>query len=336
MATVEPMHTEAQVQTEGAQLLGRVGEAVHLRVVGQDAAVHGLLIALLTGGHILLEGLPGLAKTLMVRSLADAVNASFRRIQFTPDLLPGDIVGTPIYHQGTGEFRVHKGPIFANIILADEVNRAPPKVQSALLEAMEEKQVTIDGVSYPLEDPFIVLATQNPVEHQGTYPLAEAQLDRFMMKLKIGYPSKPEEKEIVRRSATGMEGVRSTIQYAPTASVEEIFRARTEAAEVYLSEKVLDYIVELVFATRQPREYGLPHLENLMEFGTSPRTSIFMTRAARASAFLAGRDHVIPDDVKTVTPHVMRHRLRTTYEADAKRIDADFIIREILDAVPTP
>ncbi|MEX0911984.1 MAG: MoxR family ATPase, partial [Gemmatimonadota bacterium] len=245
-------------------------------------------------------------------------------------------VGTPIYHQGSGEFRVHKGPIFANIILADEVNRAPPKVQSALLEAMEEQQVTIDGVSYSLPDPFVVLATQNPVEHQGTYPLAEAQLDRFMMKLRIGYPSKLEEKEIVRRAAGDNGGMRPMAKPVPTTSVEEIFRARGMAAEVFLSEEVLDYIVELVFATRQPGSYGLQHLENLIEFGTSPRATIFMSRAARASAFLDGRDYVIPDDVKEVTPHVMRHRLRTTYEADAKRMDADAIIQQILDTVPTP
>lgn len=330
------MQTDEQVQTIGSHLLDRVEEAVHRRVVGQEAAVRGLLVSLLTGGHILLEGLPGLAKTLMVRSLADAVNAEFRRIQFTPDLLPGDIVGTPIYHQGTGEFRVHKGPIFANIILADEVNRAPPKVQSALLESMEEKQVTIDGVSYGLPDPFVVLATQNPVEHHGTYPLAEAQLDRFMMKLRVGYPSKAEEKEIVNRVATGTTDLRSRVTYEPVATLDDIFRARQEASEVYLSDKILDYIVELVFATREPADYGLANLVNLMEFGTSPRASIFITRASRAAAYLAGRDYVIPDDVKEIAPHVLRHRLRTTYEADAKRIDSDQIIRQILDAVPTP
>jgi MoxR-like ATPase len=327
---------EEQVQAIGGGLLDAVEEAVHLRVVGQEAAVKGLLISLLTGGHVLLEGLPGLAKTLMVRSLADAVNATFRRIQFTPDLLPGDIVGTPIYHQGTGEFRVHKGPIFANIILADEVNRAPPKVQSALLEAMEEKQVTIDGVSYVLPDPFVVLATQNPVEHHGTYPLAEAQLDRFMMKLKIGYPTKQQEKEIVQRVAQGTAELRDSVQYEPVATIDDIFRARQEAGEVFLSEKVLDYIVELVFATRQPADYGLAHLATLLEFGTSPRATIFITRAARANAYLDGRDYVIPDDVKEVVPHVLRHRLRTTYEADAKRIDSDQIIVQILDTVPTP
>lgn len=330
------MRMEEQVPTLGHHLLGRVEEAVHLRVVGQEAAVKGLLISLLTGGHILLEGLPGLAKTLMVRSLADAVNATFRRIQFTPDLLPGDIVGTPIYHQATGEFRVHKGPIFAHIILADEINRAPPKVQSALLESMEEKQVTLDGVPYPLPDPFVVLATQNPVEHHGTYPLAEAQLDRFMMKLKIGYPSKAEEKEIVLRAAKGTSDLHTMVHYEPVATLEDIFQARREAADVHLSDKVLDYIVELVFATREPGDYGLSHLRNLMEFGTSPRATIFITRASRANAYLAGRDYVIPDDVKEIAPLVLRHRLRTTYEADAKRIDADGIIRQILDAVPTP
>ena len=331
------VRTETDVQTAGAQLLGRVADTVHLRVVGQDEAVSGLLVALLTGGHVLLEGLPGLAKTLMVRSLADAVNAGFRRIQFTLDLLPGDIVGTPIYRLGADEFRVHKGPIFAHIILADEINRAPPKVQSALLEAMEEKQVTIAGVSYPLEEPFLVLATQNPVEHHGTYPLAEAQLDRFMMKLRIGYPSRPQEKEIVDRVARDGSGdIRKTIQYQPIASVEDILRAREEMVGVHLTDKVVKYIVELVFATREPRAYGLPHLETLLEFGTSPRATIFLTRAARAYAYLVGRDYVIPDDVKAIAPAVLRHRLRTTYEADAKRIDADAIVGQILGAVPTP
>jgi len=331
------VRADTEKQATGAQLLGRVADTVHLRVVGQDEAVRGLLVALLTGGHVLLEGLPGLAKTLMVRSLADAVNASFRRIQFTPDLLPGDIVGTPIYHQGRDEFRVHKGPIFAHIILADEINRAPPKVQSALLEAMEEKQVTIAGETYPLEEPFLVLATQNPVEHHGTYPLAEAQLDRFMMKLKIGYPSKPHEKEIVDRVARNGSGdIRKSIQYEPIASVADIFRARDEMVDVHLSDKVVEYVVELVFATRDPQAYGLSHLESLLEFGTSPRATIFLTRAARAEAYLTGRDYVIPDDVKAMAPAVLRHRLRTTYEADAKGIDADAIVGQILDAVPTP
>ena len=330
------IETRSAAHTEGTELLAGVEKAVHLRVVGQEAAVHALLVALLTGGHVLLEGLPGLAKTLMVRSLADAVNATFRRIQFTPDLLPSDILGTPVYEQGSGQFRVYKGPIFASVVLADEINRAPPKVQSALLEAMEEKQVTIGGDSYQLEDPFLVLATQNPIEHHGTYPLAEAQLDRFMMKLLIPYPSRLEEKEIVRRAAGGTGDIRTSIRYPPAATVEQIFHARGEMDEVHLSEQILDYIVELVFATREPESHGLAHLASLLEFGTSPKATIFMTRAARASAYLSGRPYVIADDVKAVARPVLRHRLRTTWEADAQRVGADEILQQILDAVPAP
>jgi MoxR-like ATPase len=322
-------------RTENPRLLS-LKENLQTVIYGKIECIDVVVVALLAGGSVLIEDVPGVGKTTLAKALAQSLDAKFRRIQFTPDLLPGDIVGTPIYHQGTGEFRVHKGPIFANIILADEVNRAPPKVQSALLESMEEKQVTIDGVSYPLPDPFVVLATQNPVEHHGTYPLAEAQLDRFMMKLRIGYPTKAEEKEIVNRVATGTTDLRTRVTYEPVATLDDIFRARGDASEVYLSDKVLDYIVELVFATRQPADYGLAHLASLMEFGTSPRASIFITRASRANAYLAGRDYVIPDDVKEIAPHVLRHRLRTTYEADAKRIDSDEIIRQILDAVPTP
>jgi MoxR-like ATPase len=312
-----------------------VAAAVHQRVVGQDETVQGLLIALLTGGHLLLEGLPGLAKTLLVRSLADALNTSFRRVQFTPDLLPGDIVGTPVYHQGTGEFRVHRGPIFANIVLADEVNRAPPKVQSALLEAMEEEQVTIDGTSYPLPRPFLVLATQNPVEQQGTYPLAEAQLDRFMMKLRIGYPDRAEEAEIIRRVAL-KEGAQAGGGGESVATGEEILAAREELEIVRVSPRVQSYIVDLVFATREPEAAGLPQLRELVEFGISPRATIFLTRAARALAYLDGRDFVLPDDVKAVAPAILRHRLRTTYEADARGIDADQVIRTLLGTVPAP
>ena len=261
----------------GSELLTTVTGAMHERVVGQDQAIEGLLIALLTGGHVLLEGLPGLAKTLMVRTLAEAIHTDFRRIQFTPDLLPTDIVGTPVFDQRTGEFRVHKGPIFSNIILADEINRAPPKVQAALLEAMEERQVTIAGETYPLDSPFMVLATQNPVELHGTYPLAEAQLDRFAMKLDIGYPSREEEKAIVRRVAHADPSPIEAV-----ATVEQISAARHEVAAVHLEEKVLDYVVELGFATREPAAYGMEDLEDLIEFGTSPRATIFLTRTSRA------------------------------------------------------
>jgi MoxR-like ATPase len=315
----------------GATVLGAVGGAVHERVVGQDEAVEGLLVALLTGGHILLEGLPGLAKTLMVRTLAEAIHTDFRRIQFTPDLLPTDIIGTPVFDQSTGEFRVQKGPIFSNIILADEINRAPPKVQAALLEAMEERQVTIAGDTYPLDRPFMVLATQNPVELHGTYPLAEAQLDRFAMKLQIGYPSRDEEKTIVRRVAHGEH-----IPVEAVLTVDEIADARLQVAAVHLDDKVLDYIVELIFATREPAEYGLADLAGLVEFGASPRATIFLTRTARARAYLEGRDYVMPDDVKAMAPKVMGHRLRTTYEADARGIDSAEIVQRVLGAVPAP
>ena len=314
-----------------SKILDAVAGAVHERVVGQDDAVEGLLVALLTGGHILLEGLPGLAKTLMVRTLAQAIHTDFRRIQFTPDLLPTDIIGTPIFDQAAGDFRVQKGPIFSNIILADEINRAPPKVQAALLEAMEERQVTIAGETYPLDSPFMVLATQNPVELHGTYPLAEAQLDRFSMKLEIGYPSRAEEKTIVRRVAHA-----ESTPIGAVVSVDEVAEARARVAEVHLEDDVLDYIVELTFATREPSEYGLSDFQGLVEYGASPRASIFLTRTARARAFLRGRDFVMPDDVKAMAPKVMRHRLRTTYEADARGVDSDDIVRRVLEAVPAP
>ena len=326
---------EARPDARGRRLLEGVADAVHLRVVGQDETVQGLLIGLLAGGHLLLEGLPGLAKTLLVRSLADALHTTFRRIQFTPDLLPGDIVGAPIYHQATGEFRVYKGPIFANLVLADEVNRAPPKVQSALLEAMEEEQVTIDGTTYPLPSPFLVLATQNPVEHQGTYPLAEAQLDRFMMKLRIGYPGRDDEKEIMRRVALRSWGSHGPTVEAPI-SIDEIHKARSELDGVRVDPRIEDYIVDLVFATREPKAAGLPELADLVEFGISPRATIFLARGARAHAYLMGRDFVLPDDVKAVAPSVLRHRMRTTYEADARGIDPDRLVQWLLTTVPAP
>ncbi len=323
-----------KIESSGHRLLQDVADAVHLRVVGQRETVQGLLIALLTGGHVLLEGLPGLAKTLLVRSLAGALHTTFRRIQFTPDLLPGDIVGTPVYHQGTGEFRVYKGPIFANIVLADEVNRAPPKVQSALLEAMEEQQVTIDGTTYSLPSPFMVLATQNPIEQQGTYPLAEAQLDRFMMKLRIDYPAREEEREIIRRVALRPVAEHREVE-TPT-SADEIVRVRDELESVHVDQRIQDYIVELVFATREPDAAGLHELKALLEFGISPRATIFLTRAARAYAWLQGRTFVLPDDVKAIAAPILRHRLRTTYEADMKGVDADMIVALLLRTVPAP
>ena len=327
------MQTDVEQATAGtgSELLTTLAGAVHERVVGQDEAVEGLLIALLTGGHVLLEGLPGLAKTLMVRTLAEAIHTDFRRIQFTPDLLPTDIVGTPVFDQRSGEFKVHKGPIFSNIILADEINRAPPKVQAALLEAMEERQVTIAGETYTLDSPFMVLATQNPVELHGTYPLAEAQLDRFAMKLNIGYPSREEEKTIVRRVAHA-----DSSPIEAVATVEQLAAAKGQVAAVHLEEKVLDYVVALGFAPRAPTAYGMEDLEDLIEFGTSPRATIFLARTSRARAYVQGRDFVMPDDVKAMAPLVLRHRLRTTYEADARGIDADEIMRRVLAAVPAP
>ena len=315
----------------GKNILNGVSSTVHERVVGQHEAVEGLLVALLTGGHILLEGLPGLAKTLMVRTLAEAIHTSFRRIQFTPDLLPTDIIGTPVFDQSSGDFKVQKGPIFSNIILADEINRAPPKVQAALLEAMEERQVTIAGETYHLENPFMVLATQNPVELHGTYPLAEAQLDRFAMKLQIGYPDRVDEKEIVRRVAKGTH-----IPVDTVINADQIADARKAVANIRLEDEVLDYIVELTFATREPSNYGLSHFDSLIEYGASPRATIFLTRTSRARAFLQGRDYVMPDDVKAMAPKVMRHRLRTTYEADARGIDPDQLVTQLLEAVPAP
>ena len=328
------MHTSEAPQVTPAAAnswLSRVAAAVHERVVGQDEAVEGLLIALLTGGHILLEGLPGLAKTLMVRTLAEALDTQFRRIQFTPDLLPTDIVGTPVFDPKSGDFRIHKGPIFSNIVLADEINRAPPKVQAALLEAMEERQVTLGGETHALASPFMVLATQNPVELHGTYPLAEAQLDRFALKLEIGYPTREQEKRIVGRVASG-----SPAPLSPVGTVAQILADREHVAAVHLEEKILDYIVDLTFATRNPSAYGLQDLDGLIEFGASPRATIFLTRTSRARAYLRGRNYVMPDDVKAMAPAVMRHRLKTTYEADARGIDAAEIIRRVLATVPAP
>ena len=322
---------EQATVASGSRRRTTVAQAVHERVVGHSEAVEGLLVALLTGGHILLEGLPGLAKTLMVRTLAQALYTGFRRIQFTPDLLPTDIVGTPVFDQATGQFRVQKGPIFSNIILADEINRAPPKVQAALLEAMEEQQVPIAGETYQLASPFMGLATQNPVELHGTYPLAEAQLDRFALKLEIGYPSREEEKMIVHRVARTDPAPISAV-----ATAEEIITAREEVSAVHLEDNLLDYIVELTFATREPAAFGLEDLEDLIEFGTSPRATIFLTRTARARAYLKGRDYVMPDDIKAMAPSVLRHRLRTTYEADARGVGSEEIIRLILNTVPSP
>ncbi|MBW3552977.1 MAG: AAA family ATPase [Gemmatimonadetes bacterium] len=290
-----------------------------------------LLIGMLTGGHVLLEGVPGLAKTLTVASLADALDVSFQRIQFTPDLLPADVVGTMIYNQNTGEFTAKRGPIFAQVVLADEINRAPPKVQSALLEAMQEKQVTIGGETFRLEEPFLVLATQNPIEQEGTYPLPEAQVDRFMLKLRVTYPDRATEKEIMRRMAGKAPEPLDTV-----ATAGEILAARREIAELYMDEKITDYIVDLVHASRSPAEHGVPGLAHLIEYGASPRASIFLALCARAHAFIDGRGYVLPEDVKAMGPDVLRHRVITTYEAEAEEVTSDDIVARLFEAVEVP
>jgi MoxR-like ATPase len=312
-------------------LVQNVLRQVGRRVVGQEYMIERLLISLLTGGHVLLEGVPGLAKTLTVRTLAETIDTTFQRIQFTPDLLPADVVGTQVYDQSNGQFSVKKGPIFANIVLADEINRAPAKVQAALLEAMQEKQVTIGGTTFKLEEPFLVLATQNPIEQEGTYPLPEAQVDRFMLKLRVGYPTREEEKEIMRRMAGG-----EPIPVQHAASPEAIMEARRHIAELYMDERIVDYIVEIVHATRSPADAGLKDLVPLIEFGASPRATIALAQASRAHAFLRGRSFVTPDDVKAIAPDVLRHRVVTTYEAEAEEVTGDTIVQRVLAKIESP
>jgi MoxR-like ATPase len=324
------MATQASSSAD-ARLIQDVSRQVALRVVGQEYMIDRLLISLLTGGHVLLEGVPGLAKTLTVRTLAETIATSFSRIQFTPDLLPADVVGTQIYDQSTGQFMVKKGPIFANIILADEINRAPAKVQAALLEAMQEKQVTIGGTTYKLEEPFLVLATQNPIEQEGTYPLPEAQVDRFMMKLRVGYPTRDEEREIMRRMASG-----HAIDVRHVATPEAILEARGRIADLYMDDRIVDYIVDIVHATREPEAAGLKDLAPLIEFGASPRATIALAQASRAHAFLRGRAFVTPDDVKAIAPDVLRHRVLTTFEAEAEEVTSDQIVARVLGKVESP
>jgi MoxR-like ATPase len=300
-------------------------------IVGQKYMTERLLIGLLANGHILLEGVPGLAKTLAIKSLASAIHAKFSRIQFTPDLLPADLVGTMIYNQKQESFTVRKGPIFANFILADEINRAPAKVQSALLESMQEKQVTIGDTTFPLEEPFLVLATQNPIEQEGTYPLPEAQVDRFMLKIVIGYPTKEEEKLIVRQNISS-----TPINIAPIIQTSDILRARNMVKEVYMDEKIEKYIIDIVFASRMPKEYNLDRLEQLISYGGSPRASINLALAAKAYAFVKRRGYVIPEDVRAICHDVMRHRIGITYEAEAENVTSEVIINEILNAVEVP
>lgn len=300
-------------------------------IVGQEHLIERLLVGLLSGGHVLLEGLPGLAKTLAVKTLAKAVQTDFRRLQFTPDMLPADIIGTQIYNPQQTTFEVKKGPIFSSLILADEINRAPAKVQSALLEAMQEKQVTIGDQSFALPELFLVLATQNPIEQEGTYPLPEAQVDRFMLKVVVGYPSKAEERKIL----DGFDQTDSEVQVVPVTSPEDILNARSVINRIYMDDKIKDYIVSLVYATRDPQSYQL-ELNDYIETGASPRATINLKAVSRCLAFLAGRGYVTPDDVKEAAMDVMRHRLRISYEAEAEGISSEDIIRKILDTVPVP
>ena len=318
-------------QAAGLELAESILSEVRRRIVGQEYMVERILIGLLTGGHVLLEGVPGLAKTLTIRTIAETIRTRYQRIQFTPDLLPADLIGTMIYNQKTGDFEPRKGPIFSNIILADEVNRAPAKVQSALLEAMQEKQVTFGGQTFRLEEPFQVLATQNPIEQEGTYPLPEAQVDRFMLKVTIDYPSRDEEKEIMARMAGG-----DAIPVNGVTGPQDILAARSEILRLYLDEKIADYIVDLVQATREPGGYGVPELVPLIEYGASPRATIYLAQTSRAHAYLRGRGYVIPDDVKALAPDVLRHRIITTYEAEAEEVTSDEIVRRILEAVEVP
>jgi MoxR-like ATPase len=301
-------------------------------IVGQEHMVDSLLVGLLCNGHVLLEGVPGLAKTLTIKSLAQAVHAKFSRIQFTPDLLPADVIGTMIYNQARGEFIVRKGPIFANFILADEINRAPAKVQSALLEAMQEKQVTIGDSTHTLDEPFLVLATQNPLEQEGTYPLPEAQVDRFMLKVMIGYPNKKEEQLIIQQQVREAQ----LPEIKTVASINEILQARELVKQVYMDEKIEQYIIDIVFATRFPEQYNLGKLKGLINYGASPRGSINLALAAKAHAFMQKRGFVIPDDVKAICKDVMRHRIGLTYEAEAENITTEKIIDDILRTVLVP
>ncbi len=301
-------------------------------LVGQKYLVDGLLTGLLANGHVLLEGVPGLAKTLAVKTMASAMDCKFSRIQFTPDLLPADIVGTLIYNQQKGEFLTQKGPVFANVVLADEINRAPAKVQSALLEAMQERQATIGSQTYALPEPFLVLATQNPIDQEGTYTLPEAQVDRFMLKLKVGYPDKKEERLILDLMAKTKVAEKVDVVVSP----EKIMQSRLAVDQVYIDDKIKDYIVDIVFATREPAKYGLGELENMIEFGASPRATIALTLAAKARAFLQSRGYVVPQDIKDIAFDVLRHRIITSYEAEAEGVDSEDVIEKTLNKIAVP
>ncbi len=316
---------------DASSFLKDIREAIALRVVGQRKMIDRLLIGLLTGGHVLLEGVPGLAKTLAVRTLADALDVVFRRIQFTPDLLPADLIGTLIWDEGSGDFVPKRGPIFSNLVLADEINRAPAKVQSALLEAMQERQVTIGDTSYELPVPFLVLATQNPIEHEGTYPLPEAQVDRFLFKVRVDYPRREEEREVMRRMTSDrLKPIEAVVR------PERILEIRQQIQEIYLDERVENYILDLVLATRDPAAAGLSDLEEWVEYGASPRASIYLARASRAHAFMEGRPFVLPEDVQQVARDVLRHRVILTFQAEAEQITPEVVLDRLLETVPVP
>lgn len=315
-----------------SSFIDRLKDEIGRVIVGQYSMLDRLLIGLLSNGHILLEGVPGLAKTLAIKSLAQAVHAKFSRIQFTPDLLPADVIGTMIYNQQRNEFMVRKGPIFANFIIADEINRAPAKVQSALLEAMQERQVTIGENTYRLDEPFLVLATQNPLEQEGTYPLPEAQQDRFMMKVLVDYPSKSEEQMIIRQNVQGMSGP----EIKPAVSIQEILQARDLVRQVYMDEKVENYILDIVFATRTPEKFRLEKLKPLIAYGGSPRASINLALAAKAQAFLNKRGYVVPEDIRSISKDVLRHRIGLTYEAEAENVNVENVVDDVLRAIQVP
>ena len=328
--SVDIQRIKEQVLKHSDQL-ERIRAEVRKVLVGQDVMLSRLLIALLTGGHVLLEGLPGLAKTTAIKGLANAIHCQFQRIQFTPDLLPADLIGTMIYNPREGSFGTRKGPIFANLVLADEINRAPSKVQSALLEAMQERQVTIGDTSYPLDEPFLVMATQNPIEQEGTYPLPEAQVDRFMLKVVVGYPNRGEERKVVD---TVLEDFRREVQ--PVLETAQLFEMKKTVSMIYMDDKIKDYVLDVVAATRNPEEFRLKELKPLIECGASPRASINLCLAARANAFLAGRGYVTPQDVKDIAYEVLRHRIILTYEAEAEEMTSDDIVRKVLESVPVP
>ena len=328
--SVDIQRIKEQVLKHSDQL-ERIRAEVRKVLVGQDVMLSRLLIALLTGGHVLLEGLPGLAKTTAIKGLANAIHCQFQRIQFTPDLLPADLIGTMIYNPREGSFGTRKGPIFANLVLADEINRAPSKVQSALLEAMQERQVTIGDTSFPLDEPFLVMATQNPIEQEGTYPLPEAQVDRFMLKVVVGYPNRGEERKVVD---TVLEDFRREVQ--PVLETAQLFEMKKTVSMIYMDDKIKDYVLDVVAATRNPEEFRLKELKPLIECGASPRASINLCLAARANAFLEGRGYVTPQDVKDIAYEVLRHRIILTYEAEAEEMTSDDIVRKVLESVPVP